>query len=454
MHTLPGGSHTGHRPPMAIPLRHVVVAFVFLLAGLGLSLVSVAVGLPGLQRVALFHTFLLGWVCVTIMGAMTQFVPVWSGQSIHSRRLAVAQLWLVTGGLVGFVAAALLGSLLALAIFATVVLAGLWTFVYNVGRTLAPARPFDVTERHFALALCSFALLAPLGWLLALDFSLAPFDHLPVTRANVLFVHVTLALFGAVLPTIVGALAQLSKMFTQPPPSSLETPLFRLETVALGSGVGLFALGRGLEAATLARLGAGLVLVALLAATAVLVRNLVRASAASSPMTRRYWVVACSLALWGVLTAVAWAESPLEYGTLAGHEGARPLLFVGVFGFVVVGTLYHIVPFIVWHERYSDRLGLEPVPMIDDLYSSRLERAEYVASVAGLGALAAGSLFSLPESVSALGLGLFALGATVFVCNAVGTIHRHSPGGVRGLFLGSGDETGAGERTEDALETS
>jgi hypothetical protein len=56
---------------------------------------------------------------------------------------------------------------------------------------------------------------------------------------------------------------------------------------------------------------------------------------------------------------------------------------VGVAGFALLGTLCHLVPFIVWVHRYSDRLGLEPVPMIDDLYSDRLTRADFAAFLVG-----------------------------------------------------------------------
>jgi len=133
--------------PMAIPLRHFVLALGFLVVGVGGSTVMTVATLPGLAGLAHLHLLLVGWIAVTIMGAMTQFVPVWSGVTIHSRRLAVAQLWLVTAGLTGFAAALLVGALEWLPVGGALMLAGIWVFVYNVGRTLTRARPFDFTER-------------------------------------------------------------------------------------------------------------------------------------------------------------------------------------------------------------------------------------------------------------------------------------------------------------------
>src|SRR6056297_3587132 len=102
MSAVPGNVDTDQQPPMTVPLRHFVIALAFLLAGTGLGVGAALGRVSGLASLAHVHLLLAGWVCVTIMGAMTQFVPVWSGVKLHSRRLAVAQLWLVVVGLTGF----------------------------------------------------------------------------------------------------------------------------------------------------------------------------------------------------------------------------------------------------------------------------------------------------------------------------------------------------------------
>lgn len=210
-----------------------------------------AVTLPGLDGVAYAHLLLVGWICLTIMGAITQFVPVWSGIAIHSRRLAVAQLWLVTGGVIAFVLVLLAGRFEYLPLAALPLVIGIWTFVYNVGRTMARARPLDVTEGHFAAALTAFAFLALLGYALAVDFTAPVFDAVSVTsgsavtRGSVYMAHVTLALFGAILLSVVGALYQLAKMFTGSSLSNLDRGLIRFESATLPPGVFLLALGRG-----------------------------------------------------------------------------------------------------------------------------------------------------------------------------------------------------------------
>ncbi|RQG99955.1 hypothetical protein [Natrarchaeobius oligotrophus] len=452
MNRLPGELRTDQQPPMAIPLRHFVVALGFLFATVVGGFALALPGGSGLSAVAHVHVALLGWIGITIMGAMTQFVPVWSGVAIHSRRLAVVQLWLVTVGAIGFVVALLAGEVTWLPYVAAPILLGLWTFVYTVGRTLLRARPLDFTERHFALALACFAVLAPLGYLLAVDFSRPIFDATPLARGDALVVHATLALYGAVLVTIVGALRQLTAMFAQSEPDALDDALFRLETVAVPLGLVAFAAGRGLGLESVARAGGLAFLLGLAAFTVVVARLLGRATADRSPMTDRYWVVVASLSAWIALAVPAWWLDPLGHGGLFGHPDAAILLVVGVFAFVVVGSLYHVVPFIVWLERYSDRIGFEPVPTVDDLYDGRLERADFGLTVVGFAGLAAEPFVAAPGVVTAGFAAILGIGFCLFVLNVLRSIHRHAPGGVAGVLAGSSPTDGEGNEAGSSAD--
>ncbi|WP_226481901.1 hypothetical protein [Natrinema amylolyticum] len=444
MNGIPGGLRTDQQPPMVIPLRHFLLALGFLAVGIGGGTVLAVATLPGLAGLAHLHVLLVGWVAVTIMGAMTQFVPVWSGVSIRSRRLAIAQLWLVTIGLAGFGAALLAGAFAWLPVAGALMLAGIWTFVYNVGRTLVRARPFDFTERHFALALACFGLVAPLGLLLAVDFTTPVFDSVAVSRVEIHRSHATLALFGALLATVVGALFQLTKMFTQAEPDRLSDRLLALEQLCFPVGLAALAVGRGLTIEVLARAGGIALLVGLAAFAVVVARLLAGATVERSPMLARYWVVVAALVGWITLTAPTWWTDPLAPESLFGHPDARNLLLFGVFGFVVVGSLYHIVPFIIWIERYSDRLGFEQVPMIDDLYDDRLERADFWLLLVGFGGLAAAPLVGLPAVATTASDLLATVGVGLFVANMLLTIHRHGPDGIAGVLAS------AFESSEDA----
>ena len=449
MSVVPGDVATDRQPPMTIPLRHFLVGLGFLVAGSVVGALDVLGVVPGLARLAHVHLFVAGWVCVTIMGAMTQFVPVWSNVSLYSRRLATAQLWLVAVGIGGMAAAFATASFHWIHAMGGFAVLGFWVFVYGLGRTLLRARPWDVTERHFALALAFFALVPALGFALAMDYTVPVFAALPVGRTEVLAAHATLAVFGVVLTTVVGALYQLATMFTQTDLHGVDVHLQRLEAVAYPVGVLALATGRLLGSPLIARLGGVLVVVALGGFAVVLARRLVETGVEWNPMLARYAVAAVALAVWAVAAGRAWLVDPLADATLFGP--APHLLLFGVVGFVVVGTLYHVVPFVLWVHRYSDLLGFEPVPMVDDLYDDRVATADFAATLVGAAGLVAADLFDLPTLVTALAGGLATLGFALFAANMLVAVREHSPHSLRGILVARlearGDPGATGDET-------
>jgi len=439
MAAIPGNIETDQQPPMTVPLRHFVVALGFLLAG---SLVGLAIGVgavSGLGTLAHVHLLLAGWICITIMGAMTQFVPVWSGAVLHSQRLASAQLALVVVGLLGFATALLLNALAWLVPFGALMLTGFWVFVYNIARTLATLDGYDVTERHFLMALGFFAVLTVLGFLLATGFTRPVFAGVAVTRPDVVAMHATVAVFGAVLTTVYGALYQLGTMFTQTELHGVDEYLRPVEELGHPVGVVLLATGRLLDAVIVARIGAVLVLAAALAFCTVLGRKLYEMQVDWTPMHTRYAVVVPGLSSWALVTAPAWIRAPTAPANLFGAAGSVHLFVLGSVGFVVFGTLYHIVPFIIWVHEYSGLLGLEDVPMIDDLYDDRLASLDGALLVAGTAVLVVADWFELAAAVRGLGGVLVVAGILVFGANMLLVIREHSPHTLGYVVLGALD---------------
>ncbi|WP_058365190.1 hypothetical protein [Haloparvum sedimenti] len=471
MSTVPGDLSTDVQPPLAIPLRHFLVGLGFLFAGTAAGLWVAAGAAPPFARVATAHLLLVGWVAVTILGAVTQFVPVWSGIRLHSRRLASLQLLLVAGGVPGFAGALWLGRPGAGAPFALAMVLGVTVFVYNVARTLLAARPWDVTEAHFALALGFFAAAMTLATALALDFRTTVFPVAGITRASAIAAHATLAVLGGVLTTVAGALYQLGPMFTQSDPESFDHRLRRVESVALPVGVVLLAGGRLVASAPVATVGGALVATASVALGWFLLRRVRRATGTRTPMLPRYGVVALALVAWGLTAGAVWVRAAVAGasgpGVLApairfGAPSVGPVLLFAAIGFVVAGTLYHVVPFLIWVHRYSDRVGLEPVPTIDDLTGERLARADLVATVGGSALVLTAATADLvgvgaPSMLALTGLALAALGLSAFLANLLRVVAVHAPDAAglpaRVLSLGGGDPTGEATDGSDRGES-
>lgn len=422
MHGIPVDTEAS--PPLHLPLRFFLTGLGFLLAATLVGVLDAAGLAPGLTTITYAHLLLAGWACLTILGAMTQFVPTWSGAVLRWRRLVEAALPLVALGIAGLATAFTLDATWLLPWAGVLAASGFWLFGLAMGRTLLAVRPWDTTEAHFALALTYLALVPLFGLLLALDFTHGLLAPLPVTHASVLGAHATLAVLGVVLSTILGALVQLATMFTQTDLEGIDPPLLRVEQVAYPLGVVLLAGGRLVSNPILARMGVLFAGAGLAAFAIVLARRLIGATVDYTPMHSRYGVVAIALVTWVLLATPSVLSTPLDRSTLFGGPGGRPVLLVGVVAFTLLGTLYHVLPFLVWLDRYADRVGLEPVPAIDDLYVGTLASVDFALIAGGLLVLVASELASLPVG-RLVGAALFLAGVVVAIANLVGVVVRH-----------------------------
>jgi hypothetical protein len=418
---------TEQQPPLSLPFAHFVTGAVLLLVGGGIAGLAPLVLPMQASDSGTLHLLLAGWVGLTIMGAMVQFVPVWSGTKLYSERLSIASLWLVLVGVAGIVAIFLTTAYRWFPVSATVLLVGFWLFAYTIFRTLPPIRSMDITEAHFSAALVNLLLGTLLGWLLATDIGYGILQDLPVHAASVLPAHLTLTVFGFISITIFGALFQLSPMFTQSESGRIDDHLAHIEMVAAPLGVVLLATGRLLELQLIARVGATAYLLGALCFSLYLLRRLWTAQVEMGPMLKRYWLVGLSLFGWVLLTVPGWVLDPLSYFVRFGSPRATHLLFIGVITFTIVGTFYHVVPFIIWFHRYSDRLGYEQVPMIDDLFDARIARIEFWLLLIGLAVLWVGELLAAPSLVLMVGGNVLGLGIILFAINMGLVVWNHRP---------------------------
>jgi hypothetical protein len=422
---------TDQQPPLALPFAHFLLGGALLVVGGGVAGLGPLVLPIRASSVGTLHLLLAGWIGLTIMGAMVQFVPVWSGTRLHSERLSLASLWLVVLGVVGLVGTFFAGTYGGFPFAAAPLVAGFWLFGYVIVRSLPPLRALDITEAHFLAAICALLIATVLGWLLATDLQYRLLDPTGIDRHGLLMAHLTLTVFGFVTLTIVGALYQLAPMFTQAPDHRADAALAHVEMVALPAGVFLLAAGRLSGSVVLSRFAAALVLAGVAAFALVLLRRLAQAQVDLGPMLQRYWVVGGSALGWVLLTVPHWLSAPTSYFARFGSPQGTHLLFVGVFTVTILGTFYHVVPFIIWFHEYSDRLGLEPVPMIDDLYDDRLARIDFWLVLAGLGALWAGELLTLPTWFHIAGGNLLGVGVLLFAVNMGLVVARHRPATIR-----------------------
>jgi hypothetical protein len=384
----PGGVASRLSPPFILPGEHFAAGVVFLLAGMaGLAWVApdLAAGrflTPG--AVAVTHLFTLGWITLSIFGALYQFLPVALGEPIRSTRLAHVTFVLMVVGLPAFaygLVAGVPGPLIVGAVFFGT---ALLLFCGNLTATLARSERRDLTWWSLTAAVVSLFLTAVLGLVLATNL---PVGYLGGSRWNAVGVHMHLALSGWVLMVVIGVAHRLLPMFLLSHGAGEKWG--QAAGVLVAGGVGCMVLLHHAPPVAAQWLPAVLIaagLAAFLVQATSYFRH--RVKPALDPGLRMAGAglvvlgVGLVLGVWSM--AVGWTP-----GTLVAAYGVALILGLSLF---VAGHYYKIVPFLVWYHRYGPLVAQQPVPRVGELYSARVAGVAAVLMAVGIGGVVAAVL--------------------------------------------------------------
>lgn len=384
-------------PPLAVPFTFFLTAPLAVAAAGGLlltggSAVILAPAAPATLLLA--HLGTMGFLGMTMFGAIFQMAPVVAGAVVRPVRLAYAVHALLAAGLaalgLGVTGVVPLLRGVHLGFLGIEGAALLFLILTGIAMARTPARNDTVTGMRLALGSLALAMLLGGAMELAYVGILPLGDKGPWLRA-----HLAAAFLGWI-GGLIGAVAwQVLPMFYLAPP----LPAHRRQAILLLTVVGVAGPVAALAATATSPglLGARWHVAAAAAPAAFAVwglhplwlrRSLAERKRARVDASLLFWRTALVLALLLPVVA-AWAA-------FASDPRAAILLAVlviwGWAGLTVHGMLARIVPFLVWFHRFSFLIGRTPVPSVRGLLPDGPVRAVYAAHLATLVALAAAVL--------------------------------------------------------------
>ena len=397
-HAAPSGAAPAITPAVPAPrlvAAHFAAALFFFGCG-SVELVwiapDLAAGLFYLPRVAaVVHLFTLGWIMLSIFGALCQFLPVAIGQELRSRVAAHLSLAAHVLGVIGLVSGLATGKLALLVFGASALSLSFATFALNLLATLVRATERSLTWWTLAAAALFLLVTPAFGTLLALG----PFvDGLVVERFALVGQHAHIAVVGVVLLVMVGVASRLLPMFLLSHGASE-----RFGKLAAGLLFTCAAL-LTLPIASTARLIAAHVF-----GVAGMLAFVVQAAAYFRHRKRRDIDHGMRLAAAGVVAlALAAALSPFALGRGLGDLNLLTTYYVVLLGGIslfVAGHYFKIVPFIVWYHRFGPHVGTRKVPKVAELLPRPLARAGAALLPAGMLGLAVATLAGSTAGVRA-----------------------------------------------------
>jgi hypothetical protein len=416
--SLQAGLSFEQAPPFSLPLRFFLTAPLFLLAA-GILIVLSPESLVSRwspQALALTHALTLGFLSMTMVGALLQMLPVVAGSSVPAPRIVagLSHVGLTLGTvalMAGFVASAPRAFEIGLVMLSGGFLVFLVAAAISLIRAVASV---TVTGIRFAVAALGITILV--GLALALKRSGV---WIPPAVATAINLHVAFGLLGWVLLLVIGVAYQVVPMFQITPP--YPPKLSRWLAGAIFALLLLHAAATQFFQPAVVFVDAGLAAGVMLFAIATL--NLQSRRRRKLPdVTLDFWRLGmtsliASVAVWFIAQVwPAWANSN-AYPLLLG------VLFIGGFAVSVVsGMLYKIVPFLAWfHLQAQLQARAGSIPTMKDMIAERWKRWQFrLHFVACL--LLVGAVFWQPLMIVAGGV--LALSALLMGINLLSATQR------------------------------
>ena len=352
---------------------------------------------------AFTHLFLLGFVMMTIFGAMAQLVPVVLEVGHFGVELfyAIWPLLLIGTSLMIF---GFLFSPALLPYGGVVVLISMMIFVVEIFLTMFKVEKFNLVMISVFLANMFLFFGIIFGLIIALTYAgTLDFDIISLLRG-----HVYLVVGGYIFITAMGLSIVLVPMFTLSHGFS-QKPL-EIAITLMSVGVVSVVISSLSNIAFFEYLGYFLSAISL-----VFYFYIIYIIYSTRPRKEND-VYAISLMFSYVAMLVSIVLGIIYFAT-AKHEfllACGWLFFYGFFAFLITGHIYKIVPFLVWFERFSPLVGKQKVPMLADMVPQRSSQAQFVFCAVGV-ILVTIAIITKNEQFISAGASFLMVGALAFV---------------------------------------
>jgi len=349
------------------------------------------------------HLFLLGFVMMTIFGAMAQLVPVVLEVGHFGVELFYAIWPLLLIGTVLMVFGFLYSPAL-LPYGGVVVLTSMMIFVMEIFMTIFKVPKLNLVMSSVLISNTFLFFGIIFGLLMALSYA----GTISLNITSLLHGHVYLVIGGYITVTIMGLSIVLVPMFTLSHGFSMR-PL-EISITMMSLGVILVVVGSLLQTQFIEYLGYLFSIISLgfyFYIIYIIYSTRPRKENDVYAISLMFSYISMLVAIViGIIYFVTGKEELLIASTW--------LLFYGFFAFLITGHIYKIIPFLVWFERFSPLVGKQKVPMLADMVPYKSSQAQFVFSAIGV-VLITIAIVTKTEILIGAGASFLVVGAGAFV---------------------------------------
>jgi len=360
-------------PPVRIIAPFFILGTVFYaLSIIGLLTLNSSISWLDLRWIGFVHTYLIGFVMLTVIGALAQLLPVVLERGhccigfypiiFMFTSIGTFFLWL------GFWA---FPSILSHA--GLIVVLGFSIFTVELLLTGKKELTRSLSTKTMGYAVLFLTLGSAVGWIMTLGLS----GSIVFNPILLIDLHISTLLAGTVMLTIIGITHILLPMFGLAHGFN-ETPAkWSIRLIILG--ILIIVIDKIVPMAGMQTTGVGAIILAIFA-------HIVQVVLIARKKARK------ELDVWFRSLIVGYISLVLSMialmAALSGEERGWILfgwLFgVGFLGFLIIGHLYKIIPFLVWFEKFSPLVGKQKVPMLHQMVPKKSANFQWGYSTIGM----------------------------------------------------------------------
>ena len=367
---------------------------------------------------AITHMLTLGWISMTIFGAMFQLVPVVLEVKLFSEKLAEIQFWIFLLGMIGLTTGFWnFNTGLHLNASAVLLNIAILIFAVNMAGTFIHVKKWNITGWYLIAALIYLIITAVAGLLLTYNLW---HPYISINHLQYLKLHAEVAVIGWVTMVVMGVSYKLIPMFTLSHGYSMSSGKWAFWLVNIGL-VGIntfFHFENSITPILVSTLFIAAGIACFLFQVYLIYKNRLR--------KKRDIGIKYSVFSFYMLGFVTLFGSVFSFTDLSRIPNVYLifgyLVLYGYLSMLIVGQMYKIVPFLAWYHKYSSKVGLETVPMLKDMFNEKYALASYYIMTTAIIATTASFIFN-NEIALLFSFGLMFFGSLIFTFN-IATILR------------------------------
>ncbi len=367
--------HTENAPAISTVKPHFLFAAVGLLA-LGIFMFLSADSFLDVyynhRLLAITHTAVLGWLMMLIFGSLYQLIPVIFDSALYSEKLAKFTFWITGLSIIFLIYTFWIGDYTELLPYAaTFMYLSLFFFVFNIMMSYKNARIKNI-KSAFILAAVFWLLLAETeGLLIALNFS---YNFYSASHLFHLQAHAIMGLVGFFVMMIFGVATTLIPMFLIS--HRMNEAFLNKSFYLLNAGIAGLVLSKYLFPNRWIELAFWLVFVAgivfyLLYINDSYKRRMKKHLDVGMKYTMLALVFIAAPFILSLLLILLQNSKQTSYLEIITMLYGLSMIF-GFFTTIALGQTYKTLPFIVWLEKYQDKVGKYHTPLPRELYSEKV----------------------------------------------------------------------------------